>query len=374
MTFFSKELHAASGVYDHEFVSLSNGLDPSVVSEAEAQVLNQLGCVSAGEMIKQRTDSLPDVLVPYVDLLASIYSWKGYKERNQDLRRLSPAQLVSHFLDHGISEPRHWNLGAALMDRRFAWAVHSKSDSHLRANIQAIVHVYHYNVLCELLPYLKILARLGSRVVLLVVNQEISPSSLDDIIAGLYTGAADHQWLRLENRGEDWSSFHAAYDLGLFDHEGITFKIQTKLSRNLGLDGGAAWIDEALGPICGNQAAVSRVLSLMLDSAGAVVSSSAVRRKGFGENSRLVLSFVEKVCDADVSLLSRMSFAGGSMFVARNSLIREFYSALGSICYSREYSDGSRYCGRYAGHALERVFFYFAEGRSDVHGALSWLS
>lgn len=360
--------------YDHEFVSLSNGLDPSVVSAAAVQAYNQIGCVSAKEMIKQRAGSLPPVLVPYVDLLASLYSWKGYKKRNQDLCRLSPAQTVSHFLDHGIAEPRHWNSEAALMDRRFAWAVHSNSDYHLRANIQALVHVYYYEVLCSLLPFLKTLARLGSRVVLLVVNQEISSSALDDILADLYTGAVEHQWLRLENHGEDWSSFHAAYDLGLFGHEGLTYKIQTKLSRNLGSDGGSVWIDEALGPICGNQASVSRVLSLMLDGAHSVVSSSAVRRKGFGENSRLVLSFAEKVCDADASLLSDMYFAGGSMFVARNSLIREFYSTLGSVCYSREYSDGSRYCGRYAGHALERVFFYFAQGRSDVHGALSWLS
>lgn len=374
MTFFSRELHAASGVYDHEFVSLSNGLDPSVVSEAEAQVLNQLGCVSAGEMIKRRTDSLPDVLVPYVDLLASIYSWKGYKERNQDLRRLSPAQLVSHFLDHGISEPRHWNLGAALMDRRFAWAVHSKSDAHLRANIQAIVHVYHYNVLCELLPYLKILARLGSRVVLLVVNQQISPSSLDDIIAGLYTGAADHQWLRLENRGEDWSSFHAAYDLGLFDHEGITFKIQTKLSRNLGLDGGAAWIDEAIGPICGNQAALSNALTQLTDCTYDIVASSAVSRTGFGENQQLVVSFAERVCATKVELLTGMRFAAGSMFAAKNCFIRDFYSTIGVVDYSEEHARGSAYCGRYAGHAIERVFFYYCICRSSRQGDVLWVN
>jgi len=346
--------------YDHEFVCLSNGLDPVVVSVEDALALNKLDCTSAGEMIKQRMHALPSTLMPHVDLLSSTFDWKGYKKRNQDLGRLSPAQLVTHFLDHGITEPRHWIADAALMDRRFAWAIHSMSDCHLRANVQVIVHVYHYNVLCNLLPCLKILARLGAKIYLLVVNQSISSSALDNMLATLCTGTVEHQWIRLANHGEDWSSFHAAYDLGLFESEGVTYKIQTKLSNNLGSDGGSSWIDEALGPICGNQAAVSKVLSQLIDGSHVVASSSAVSRKGFGENPQLVRSFAERVCDTQSELLSNVKFAAGSMFAARNSFIREFYSEIGSVDYSKEYSDGSAYCGRYAGHALERVFFYFA--------------
>jgi hypothetical protein len=347
--------------YDHLFVCLSNGFDPAVVSVEEASALNKLDCTSAGEMIKQRVQSLPSILIPHIDLLALTFDWKGYKKRNQDLGRLSPAQLVSHFLDHGITEPRHWSAEAALMDRRFAWAIHSMSDCHLRAKMQAIVHVYHYSVLCDLLPYLKILARLGTKIYLLVVNQSISSSVLDNMLATLCTGTVEHQWIRLANHGEDWSSFHAAYDLGLFEHEGVTFKIQTKLSKNLGADGGSAWIDEALGPICGNQAAVSKVLSQLVDGTHVVASSSAVRRKGFGENPQLVRSFAERVCDIQPEMLSNVEFAAGSMFAVKNNFVREFYSAIGNIDYSKEYSGGSDYCGRYAGHALERVFFYYAE-------------
>lgn len=350
--------------YDHEFVCLSNGLDPVVVSVEEAMVLNKLDYTSAGALIKQRVQSLPNILIPHVDLLASIFDWKGYKKRNQDLGRLAPAPLVSHFLDHGITEPRHWIADAALMDRRFAWAIHSMSDCHLRTNVQVIAHVYHYNVLCDLLPYLKILARMGAKIYLLVVNQSISSSALDNMLAALCTGAVQHQWIRLANNGEDWSSFHAAYDLGLFEPEGITYKIQTKLSKNLGTDGGSSWIDEALGPICGNQAAVSKVLSQLIDGSHVVASSSAVSRKGFGENPQLVRSFAERVCDTQSELLSNVEFAAGSMFAARNSFIREFYSKIGSVDYSKEYSGGSAYCGRYAGHALERVFFYYAEPNS----------
>jgi hypothetical protein len=359
--------------YDHEFVCLSNGLDPAVVSAEEATALNKLDCASAGEMIKQRMQSLPNILIPHVDLLASTFDWKAYKKRNQDLRGFSPVQLVAHFLDHGMAETRHWSESASLMDRRFAWATYSISDCHLRSNVQAVVHVYHYNVLCGLLPYLKTLARLGAKIYLLVVNQSISSSALDEILDLLFSGAVKHQWLRLPNHGEDWSSFHAAYDLGLFEPEGVTYKIQTKLSRNLGSDGGSSWIDEALGPICGNQAAVSKALSQLLDGTHAVASSSAVSRKGFGENPRLVRSFAGRVCDTQTELLSNVEFAAGSMFAARNSFIREFYSAIGSVDYSKEYSGGSAYCGRYAGHALERVFFYFAMSRSLGRGSLSWL-
>lgn len=374
MTLPSEELHASFSSYDHDFVCLGNGFDPSAITAEGAQALNKLGCVSAGAMIKQRTDCLPAVLVPHVDLLASIFSWRGYKNRNQDLGRLVSEQLVSHFLDHGIAEPRHWDLEAELMDRRFAWAVHSNNDCHLRTNIQAVVHVYHYNVLCSLLPYLKTLARLGSRVVLLVVNETISSSVLDDTLVSLYTGAVEHRWLRLENCGEDWSSFHAAYDLGFFDHDGVTYKIQTKLSKNLGADGGSAWIDEALGPICGNQAAVSKVINGLTDGDYAVASSSAVSRKGFGENPRLVRSLAKRVCDFKSDFLARVDFAAGSMFAVRNSLAREFYSAVGSLDYSRRYSDGSAYCGRYIGHALERVFFYFVTTRGGPSGSALWLT
>lgn len=373
MTSPLKALHASFKSYDHEFVCLSNGLDPSAISAEAAQGLNKLGCVSAEEMIKQRAGCLPEVLAPHVDLLASIFSWRGYKKRNQDLCRLLPEQLVSHFLDHGISEPRHWNLEATLMDRRFAWAVHSNNDCHLRTNLQVVVHVYHYNVLCSLLPYLKTLARLGSKVVLLVVNETISASALDNALASLCAGAVEHQWLRLDNHGEDWSSFHAAYDLGLFDHDGVTYKIQTKLSKNLGADGGSVWIDEALGPICGNQAAVTRVVNSLTDGDYAVASSSAVRRKGFGENPGLVCSLARRVCDIKSDLLAGMDFAAGSMFALRNSLAREFYSTIGSLDYSKRYSEGSAYCGRYLGHALERVFFYFANTRNSTSGSALWL-
>lgn len=364
------------GAYDHEFVCLSNGLDPTDVSAEDAIALNKLGYTSAGEKIKQQADCLPTPLAPHVDLLASTFDWKGYKKRNQDLGRLAPAQLVAHFLEHGIAEPRHWIADAALMDRRFAWAIHSMSDLHLQSHMQAIVHVYHYSVLCDLLPYLKVLARLGAKIYLLVVNQSISSSALDNIIAALSTGAIEHQWMRLANHGEDWSSFHAAYELGLFDSEGVTFKIQTKLSRNLGTDGGLAWIDEALGPICGNQGAVDNVLSQLLDGSSSVVAASAVSRNGFGENPQLVKTFAERVCVYRPDMLLRLKFAAGSMFAVRNDLVVRFYEALGEVDYAKVYSAGSSYCGRYAGHALERVFFYFASQSRLTYvpdTAVSWI-
>lgn len=215
---------------------------------------------------------------------------------------------------------------------------------------------YHYSILCDLLPYLKILSRLGAKIYLLVVNRSISSSALDNMLATLCTGTVEHQWIRLANHGEDWSSFHVAYDLGLFESEGVTYKIQTKLSKNLSSDGGSSWIDEALGPICGNQAAVSKVLTQLVVGTHVVASSSSVRRTGFGENLQLVHSFAERVCDTQSKLLENIEFAAGSMFAAEISLIRGFCSAIGRVDYSMEYVDGSTYCGRHLGHALKRVF------------------
>ncbi len=56
----------------------------------------------------------------------------------------------------------------------------------------------------------------------------------------------------MPNYGEDWSSFHLAIQQGLLIKTGVIYKMQTKKSANLGPDGGVAWTDEALQPICGS--------------------------------------------------------------------------------------------------------------------------
>lgn len=361
---------------DHEFVCLSSGLDPLSTSFETALSNCDLKFFSAGEMIAKRIEQVPQILHNHIRLLADCFCWKGYKQRNQDLKHLSPFQLVEHFLNYGIYETRHWNKKASLLDRRFAWAIYSSKDVHLNAHIQAIAHVYHYDVLCSLLPYLRTLARLGTKIYLFVSNEKLGSCVLDEFLDSLYTGACKHEWYKVENHGEDWSSFHEAYRRDLFQHEGITFKIQTKKSSNLGADGGLAWIDEALGPICGNQNAISITLEKLVVETNAIAASAAVARSGFGANPSLVENLIKKICSFPPNAYSDSKFASGSMFALRNSTASNFYAKLGNVDYSQRLEEGSVYCGRFIGHGLERVFFYHALDQSNYSAhdqGVSWI-
>ncbi len=372
----NNEMTDWSELYDHEFTCLNSGLDPAQASRSMAELTKSSAYSSATEMIIKSSERLAFALKSHAPLIVKEFNWKGYKQRNKDLAHLLPSQLVDHFLEHGIRECRHWDPSASLLDRRFAWAIHSSSDLHLKTKIQVVTHVYHFKVLCSLLPLLKILARAGAKINLLVANERISESVLNEIVSSLNSGSTEHQWFRVQNQGEDWCSFHEAYRLKLFETEGITYKLQTKLASNLGPDGGAAWIEEALGPLCGNQAAVLKTLQSLISDSHLIAASSAVGRTGFGQNPDLVKVFIERACKHAWSHYLEVPFASGSMFAAKNSLISSFYSKIGEVDYSKRYENGSDFCGRYPGHALERVFFYYALDQSiDSQAIIStcWL-
>lgn len=317
---------------------------------------------SAQNYIESNCGEFPGFLRPYISLISKSFDWQGYAKRNQDLSGLKPIDLTKHFLHYGLTEPRHWNPKASLLDRRFSWAIQSGSFIHLEGKLQGIVHCYHFDVLCYLVPYLRNIARLGGNLHILVANDGISSSAMDDLLKGLSTGAQRHTWRRVINYGEDWSSFHHAFQEGLFDEDGVTIKMQTKKSANLGADGGHAWIDEALSPICGTYSAIAKVLADLSGDQVVVQASQLVKRSGFGANEDLVTAFAG-VLGLQLDEASKLlPFSGGSMFAARNQAIRDFFMALGPVDYSLRYSDNS-YCGRYAGHALERLFFYFCHLR-----------
>jgi len=352
--------------YDHEFVCLNSELDPSLVSTEEALALNRLKYKSAAEMIQAKAGDLPGILKSHINLIAASYDWKGYRDRNLDLRHLTPHRLVDHFIEYGLTEPRHWKLKATLLDRRFSSAVAFGSDAHLTTSFQVVVHCYHYHVLVSQLPYLRNLARLGGRIVLLVANESISSAALSDFLGSLDIGSSTHEWLRVPNHGEDWSSFHHAYSCGYFENDGVTFKLQTKLSSNLGRDGGMAWIDEALSPLCSNYKSIIETLSSHVFDGFRVCASRSVKQSGFGVNPSLIESIAAKFEIEYGDGLRSNYFAAGSMFSATNIALRDFYEALGDIDYSKAYDQGSQFCGRFAGHALERIFFYFTEFNSGL--------
>lgn len=313
---------------------------------------------SAQNYIKQHSLELPAPLTSYVDAIAKAFDWKAYRMRSSDLAGFKPIDLVKHFLRFGIREPRHINGNSYLLDRRFAWTVQSGSQLHLTIPFQAVVHCYHYDVLCSLLSYLNNIARLGGSIHILVANESISSHAMDDFIHKLRASLNCHSWRRVVNYGEDWSSFHEAYHAGLFNEDGITIKMQTKRSSHLGSDGGQSWIDEALGPLCGTYWAIEQLLRNLTQGGASVQASRITKCVGFGVNAELVSSFIEAVGLPIEDKLHVQPFSAGSMFAATNQVIREFYHSLGNVDYSQVYS-ASPYCGRYAGHALERVFFYF---------------
>lgn len=317
---------------------------------------------SAAQYIEAHAADFPSHLRPYADRIVRSFDWQGYASCNQDLATLEPIHLVRHFLAYGLTEPRHWNPKASLLDRRFAWAAQTGRHEHLDNHFQAVVHCYHFDVLCSLIPYLRNVARLGGSVHILVANNSISSHVMDGFITGLRSGVHRHSWQRVLNWGEDWSSFDYACRDGLFDHEGVTIKMQTKKSKNLGADGGPAWIDEALAPICGTYWAIEQTLASLRSGHFMLHASALTKRTGFGANEELVSSCMSRLglnSEADAKLLP---FSGGSMFATRNHLIKEFFGALGTVTYAETFSD-SPYCGRYLGHALERAFFYFSHSR-----------
>lgn len=352
-TWFDPQFFSQSYLTERKAISAIDSYRAFLAYQEESVVFP-----SAVSYISSRRQDLPAPLRPYVDRIMSSFDWQGYSSRNKDLAGLKPIDLVSHFLAHGIAEPRSWNPKAALLDRRFAWTAQSGHHSHLQHNLQAVVHCYHFDVLCLLMPYLRNVARLGGAVHILVANDKISSFVMDGFLQGLSTGARRHSWRRVVNYGEDWSSFDQASKDGLFDEDGITIKMQTKKSSNLGKDGGLAWIDEALAPICGTYMAIERLLTQLSKDHVSVQASQLTKRSGFGANEELVVAFAARLGLVADQQSRSLPFSGGSMFAARNQAIREFFTALGPVDYSKSYSS-SPYCGRYAGHALERVFFYF---------------
>lgn len=314
---------------------------------------------------------LPSILRPHLHTISESFNLREYRTRNHDLKALPASKLVQHFFRDGISEPRHWLVGPPLLDRRFAWAVQSGDDLHLSNRIQVLIHCYHYSVLCNLQGYLRNLARLGAFICLLVVNDSLVDEVLDDYVHSLYTGCARHIWVRVPNHGEDWSSFHYAFAEGMLDHSGITLKIQTKRSFHLGSDGGLLWLDEALGPLCGNQQCISNVLKSIYVGNSLVCASNMTRRSGFGVNKKLLVDVINRLGLPDSTEWDKVPFAAGSMFASCNSHIRQFYKDLGEVDYSIGYG-GTPFCGRFMGHALERVFFYYTLHCNPLSGT-SWI-
>lgn len=350
--------------FDPQFFSQSYLTDRKAVSAIDsyraflAHQKDSIVFPSAAIYIESHLQELPDPLRPYVDRIMNSFDWQGYSSRNQDLAGLKPIDVVRHFLAYGLAEPRSWSTKAGLLDRRFAWTAQSGHHAHLDHNFQAVVHCYHFDVLCLLMPYLRNVARLGGAVHILVANDKISSLVMDGFLQGLSTGARRHSWRRVVNYGEDWSSFDQASKDGLFDEDGITIKMQTKKSSNLGKDGGLAWIDEALAPICGTYMAIERLLTQLSKDHYSVHASQLTKRSGFGANEELVAAFAVQLGLVADQQLRVLPFSGGSMFAARNQAIRQFFTALGPVDYLETHSS-SPFCGRYAGHALERVFFYF---------------
>lgn len=327
---------------------------------------------SAEEQLLFSKSRLPNVLQAYVEDIAHIFDWRSYQSNNQDLAEMSPLQLVDHFLVYGIAEWRHFRSEQTpLMDRKYSVAAKLGTDVHLKVNFQVLVHCFHLNVLLYIIPYLRYISRLGGKIILMVTNDTITDVSLESLLEDLYSGSVRHEFYRVPNKGEDWSSFHEAFKMGIFDHDGITFKMQTKKSAHLGNDGGNVWIDEALSPICGSYQALIKVLNAHRCEGALISASELTRFKGFGANPALLENYIDRLGIKEANYCSEMPFAGGSMFAVSNHFIRQFYMRLGDVDYDADVQGGGKYCGRFIGHALERVFFYYADtcnySKSPIH-------
>ena len=302
--------------------------------------------------------------------IAALFNWRDYRDLNEDLHSMSPLEVVKHYLANGMYEPRQTSKSATLLDRRFA-AQSKLNRVGPDTAIQVVVHCYYYDILCGLHLYLRTLARLGAKILVLVVNDRIQDSVMDDFLKSLRTGCSDHEWCRMANYGEDWSSFHLAFQQGLLIKTGVIYKIQTKKSTNLGLDGGVAWTDEALQPICGSYSRIFDTAELLSHGKSSVVASSLCRQTGFGINRNMIHDYLEHL-GLSVDAAQSESFCMGSMFAMDADFASRYFSRLGEVDYGQTSTGGNKFCGRYIGHAIERTIYYFA---SQVDGpqAVAWL-
>ncbi len=283
---------------------------------------------------------------------------------------MGPLDVVKHYLENGMYEPRQTSKSATLLDRRFA-AQSKLNRIGPDVAIQVVVHCYYYDILCGLHLYLRTLARLGAKILVLVVNDQIQDSVMDDFLKSLSTGCSEHEWYRMTNYGEDWSSFHLAFQQGLLLKTGVIYKIQTKKSTNLGLDGGVAWTDEALQPICGSYSKVFDTAELLSTGNCSVVASSLCKQTGFGVNRNMIHDCLERL-GLSVDAAQGDFFCMGSMFAMDADFACRYFSRLGEVDYGQMSPGGTRFCGRYIGHAIERTIYYFAS-QVDGHQAVAWV-
>lgn len=301
--------------------------------------------------------------------IASQFDWYIYKSLNKDLSHMTPYMLVLHYFTHGLYEPRYIASGYSLIDRSLCLQKLDGISNYIEMPIYAVVHCYYFDILQALLPYLRLLSRLGATIRIYVNNVAIADHEISHYVDSISSLNSNVTWCRVPNLYDDWPTFFQAYNEGIFDNPGITYKIQTKKSHHLGIDGGRLWLDELLQPITGTYGSVFTVANYIKDGHD-MVGSLLHKRYGLGFNPSPLLS----LCSAlgiDSASLHKLPFVGGAIFAVSNSMAKSFYSNLPYIDYTATFSNSTPYCGRYIGHALERLICYWSHFHSPK--SISWL-
>jgi len=352
--------------FDFQFYRLSY---PEAKRFSRSDCIVDFEChqLRGSQRYKSALQYLVDAGIP--KCLVDLFSWKDYIDRNPDLEGMTPLEACQHYVQNGIKEPRYTRNGPNIILRKYALdftGVESKVSS---VKVQAIVHCYYFDILLALEFYLRTLVRLGGDVHIYVNNETIPDVLLDSFVSELNSGASMVRWKRTPNLYDDWPSFHEAYKDGLFSSPGITYKLQTKKSSYLGADGGRTWLDELAQPILGSYGCIDNVVSSVGVGAN-IVGSLLHQRIGFGINPTPLVELNEYL-GIDNALAIKFPFVAGAVFAISNECAQSFYAALPPIDYSKTYEKGTKYCGRYIGHALERAICYWAV--KDSMDGIQWV-
>ena len=277
----------------------------------------------------------------------------------------------------GLASPaayKSWRAGETAAGEVFPqeWLAHPDLPIRSGARMAAVVHVYHPELLDELVGQL---ASITVPFDLLVTNASGRHLALDTARLPQVRGSVV---LDVENRGRDLWPLAQLVNAGLIDGYELVVKVHTKRSdwraSHAALAGtGGSWRSDLLAAVLGDASNVATILAAFEANAdlGTVTADGSVLGPSFwGQNAPVTVTLLRRLgLDLEPSALR---FAAGSMYWTRASILRRF-AALRLT--AADFEDEAGQIDGTTAHALERVIGILAADaslrvlqRSDVPG------
>ena len=239
-----------------------------------------------------------------------------------------------------------------------AWSSRSDLPLESGAKFAAAVHVYHLELLDELIDHL------GSIPVefdLIVTNASGVDLSLDP---GRMPHLQQAVVLGVQNRGRDLWPLAQVVNAGLLDRYNLILKVHTKRSdwraAHGGLSGtGSSWRSELLSALLGDGGNVGRILDAFatLPALGMVTADGSLLGPGFwGSNERATSRLMGRI-GLEIRP-EELRFAAGSMYWTRASILQRLRAL---HLEGADFEDERGQIDGTTAHALERLIGLVAQ-------------